>query len=36
MSYLNLVSYRYLEVPARNWINNKFKTRDAKENLQTI
>lgn len=34
--FLSWLSYKYLEVPARNWINNKFRTRDAKGNLQTI
>ena len=33
---LSWLSYKYLEVPARIWINNKFRTRDAKGNLQTI
>ena len=34
--FLSWLSYKYLEVPARNWINSKFRTRDAKGNLQTI
>lgn len=34
--FLSWLSYKYIEVPARNLINNRFKTRDAKSNLQTI
>ncbi len=33
---LSWLSYKYIEVPSRNWINNRFKIRDAKSNLQTI
>jgi peptidoglycan/LPS O-acetylase OafA/YrhL len=34
--FFSWLSYKYIEVPSRNWINNRFKTRDAKSNLQTI
>ena len=34
--FLSWLSYKFIELPSRNWINNKFKTRDSKSNLQTI
>lgn len=33
---LSWLKYKVVEVPARNWINNKFRTRDSKSNLQTL
>lgn len=33
---LSWLTYKYIEVPSRNSINSKFKTHDAKSNLQTI
>jgi peptidoglycan/LPS O-acetylase OafA/YrhL len=33
---LSWLTYKYVEVPSRNWINNRFKTRDVKSNLPTI
>lgn len=34
--FLSWLTYKYIEVPSRVWLNNKFKTRDAKSNLQTL
>lgn len=34
---LSWLSYKYIEVPSRNWLNSRFKTRDSStSNLQTI
>jgi peptidoglycan/LPS O-acetylase OafA/YrhL len=33
---LSWLSYKYIEVPSRDWLNRRFKTRDIKGNLQTI
>ena len=33
---LSWLTYKYVEVPSRNWLNNSFKTRDIKSNLPTV
>ena len=34
--FLSRLTFKYIELPSRNWINNKFKTKDSKSNLQTL
>lgn len=34
--FLSWLTYRYVEVPSRNWINSRFKTRDVKSDLVTL